>query len=371
MYDPRLDKLARLIVEYSLETEAGHEVIINASPLAEDLVGACCRAVVKVGAHPAFNIGLPGLNEIRINESSEEQLKYISPTVRTRFETCDRFLNIRAGYNSKALTNVDKQKMQIAQRASAELLEIYQRREAAGELSWSLCQFPTHSGAQDAEMSLAEYWEFVMEACKLNEEDPVAAWREVHDIQEKICAYLGEHKDFRVTAPGTDLSYCAEGRTWVNCDGRHNMPDGEVFTGPIEDSVNGHITYSFPAIHLGHEVQNVRLEFKDGKVVDAAADKGEEFLHSVLDTDEGARYVGEVAIGTNYNIKHFSKNMLFDEKIGGTCHVALGRSIPDSGGVNKSVIHWDMLCDLKDGGRYTADGETFYENGRFIKPIRF
>ncbi len=371
MHDPRLNKLARLIVDYSLDVKPGLEVCLQASDLAKPLVRECYREALRAGAHPTVRVAIDGIQEIFLKEAAEEQLSYISPLVWTRIEKTDRFLNILGGHNTKSLTNIDNAKLQKTQRAQAELVKRYSEREAAGELKWSLCQFPTHSGAQEASMSLDEYWEFVMEACKLNEDDPVKAWREFRDKQQLICDYLVEHSEFHVVAEGTDLTYSAAGRVWVNCDGTRNMPDGEVFTGPIEDSVNGHISYSYPAIHLGHEIENVRLEFKDGKVVDATADKGEAFLHSVLETDPGARYVGEAAIGTNYNIKHFTKNMLFDEKIGGTCHFALGRSIPASGGKNESVIHWDMLCDLTKGGRYYADGELFYQDGRFIKPIDF
>lgn len=371
MHDPRLNRLARLLVHYSLEIQPGHEVFISCSDIAKPLLQECFSEILKAGGHPSSQISIEGLANIFFDEADEKQLEYISPVDRCRIETMDRVLNILGGYNSKAMSNIDKNKLQLAQRSKAELIERYSEREAAGELRWSLCQYPTHSSAQEAEMSLSEYWEFVMEACKLNLEDPLAAWREFRDFQQRICDFLGERKDFRVVAEGTDLSYSAEGRVWVNCDGTKNMPDGEVFTGPIEDSVNGHITYSFPAIHLGHEVQNVRLAFKDGKVVEASADKGEEFLHSILDTDEGARYVGEAAIGTNYNITNFTKNMLFDEKIGGTCHFAVGRSIPESGGKNKSVIHWDMLCDLRQGGKYYADGELIHENGHFLKPVEF
>jgi aminopeptidase len=371
MYDPRLKAYAKLMVHYALGVKPDSLVVINANPLAEPLLREVYREVLAAGAHPYNRINLDGLGEIMFKEASDEQLKYIPPIAWTTVEKADYFLHLGGGRNRKSLAGVDPKRMQISQQASKEIQERYMEREAAGELSWSLCQFPTDSGAQEANMSTSDYYEFVLAACLVNEPDPVAAWKKVSETQQKICDYLMTKKDFHVTAEGTDLRYCAEGRTWVNCDGKNNMPDGEVFTGPIEDSVNGHIAYSYPAIHMGKEVENVRLTFKDGKVVDATADKGEEFLIAMLDADEGARYVGEAAIGTNYNIKKFTKNMLFDEKIGGTCHFAVGLSIPESGGKNKSVIHWDMLCNLEQGGRYTADGETFYENGHFTKPITF
>ena len=157
-----------------------------------------------------------------------------------------------------------------------------------------------------------------------------------------------------------------KGRKWINCYGGNNFPDGEVYTGPVEDSVNGHIRFSFPGIYNGNEIEDIRLVFKNGKVVKATAEKGEKLLHQILETDEGAKFVGEVAVGMNHNIKRFTKCMLFDEKIGGTVHLALGKSYADSGGKNKSSIHWDMLCDMRSSGKIYADNELIYENSRFL-----
>jgi aminopeptidase len=371
MYDPRLNSYAKLMVNYSLGVDEGNEVLIAGSHLAAPLVREMYREVLFSGGHPRTNIGVDGLAEILFKEGSDEQLSYVSSATWNDVEKIDCLLQVHSPQNTKALAGVDPARMRINQQAHAKVIERYFERDAAGELNWSLCQFPTHAAAQEANMSLDEYYNFVLEACKVNQEDPVAAWREVEQKQERICAYLTQKKDFHVKAQGTDLGYCAEGRTWVNCCGKRNMPDGEVFTGPIEDSVSGHITFSFPGIFMGKEIEGIRLEFKGGRVVDAAAEKGEDLLHTLLDTDQGSRLVGEAAIGTNYSITAFTKNMLFDEKIGGTCHFAVGRSLPESGGVNQSSIHWDMLCDLRSGGTYTADGEVFYENGHFVKPIKF
>lgn len=185
----------------------------------------------------------------------------------------------------------------------------------------------------------------------------------------KIVDYLNTKKKLQIIAQNTDLKMSLEGRTWINCDGKSNFPDGEVFTAPLEDSVEGEIRFSFPGIYAGKEIEDIRLEFKGGQVVNASAAKGEELLNSLLNTDEGAKRIGEIAIGTNYNIQRFTKNMLFDEKIGGTVHAALGEAIAGTGGKNSSGIHWDLLCDLKAGGKIYADGELFYENGYFIQEI--
>ncbi len=371
MYDPRLNKYAKLMVNYSLTVDPGNEVLISGSHLAAPLIQEAYREVLRSGGYPRTHIGIEGLAETLYKEGSDDQLTYVSSATWNDVEKVDRFLQIRGPENTKSLSGVEPERIRLNQQAHSKIIGRYFEREAAGELKWSMCQFPTHSAAQEANMSLDEYHDFVLNACRVNEEDPVAAWREVEQKQERICEYLMGKKDFHITAPETDLNYCSEDRAWINCCGKHNMPDGEVFTGPIEDSISGHITFSFPGIYMGREIEGIRLEFKDGKVVDASARRGEKLLHTLLDTDEGARRVGEAAIGTNYGISVFSKNMLFDEKIGGTCHFAIGRSLPKSKGVNQSSIHWDMLCDLRSGGRYTADGEVFYENGHFVKPIKF
>jgi aminopeptidase len=371
MHDPRLTGYARLMVNYALEVKKGSEVLIAGSHLAAPLVREMFREVLKSGGHPRTQVGLDGLAEILFKEGSDDQLTYVASSAKNDVENLDCLLQVRSPENTKALAGVPPERMRLNQQAHSKIIQRYFEREAEGGFRWSMCQFPTHAAAQEANMSLDEYHDFVLGACLLTGPDPVKAWRAVQKKQEQICAYLATKKDFRVTAEGTDLKYCAGGRVWINCCGKNNMPDGEVFTGPVEDSVSGHITFSFPGIFMGKEIEGIRLEFKDGRVVDAAAERGEELLQTLLDTDEGSRRVGEAAIGTNYGITRFTRNMLFDEKIGGTCHFALGQSLPGSGGVNRSTLHWDMLCDLRTGGRYTADGEVFHENGRFVKPIAF
>ena len=218
-------------------------------------------------------------------------------------------------------------------------------------------------------MSLSDYEDFVYAACKVDQDDPIAAWKQQRAKQQHIVDFLNTRKQIRIVAPDTDLSYGVAGRQWINCYGDNNFPDGEVFTGPEENSAEGYIRYSFPAIYMGREVNDIRLWFEKGKVVKATADKGEELLHSLIAMDEGAAFLGEVAFGTNYGIQHFSRNMLFDEKIGGTVHLALGAGYPESGSVNKSGLHWDMLCDMRQGGEAYADGELFYKDGQFLETV--
>jgi aminopeptidase len=240
-------------------------------------------------------------------------------------------------------------------------------RAAAGSLRWCGTQFPCHASAQDAEMSLRAYEDFVFRAGLLHLDDPAAAWRQVSERQQRLADYLEDKHEIHFTTPqGTDIRLAVEGRHWINCDGHENFPDGEVFTGPIEDAVEGVICYSFPAVHGGRECDGIRLTFRGGKVVDAQADKGLDFLTAMLDQDAGARTLGEIAIGTNYSIERYTKNTLFDEKIGGTFHAAVGASYPESGGKNDSALHWDMVCDLRHGGKIFVDDKLISENGRFL-----
>lgn len=215
-------------------------------------------------------------------------------------------------------------------------------------------------------MSLTEYQDFVYGAGLLNTAHPIREWEKIRDEQEKWVNYLNSKKELRIVSAHTDLKINISGRKWVNCCGKINFPDGEIFTSPVENGVNGYISFNYPGIYLGKEVEGIYLEVRDGKVITASAKKGEDLLKSLLETDRGARYFGEVAIGTNYQIQKFTKNMLFDEKIGGTAHLALGDSLPDTGGQNHSIIHWDMLCEMKSEGRIYADQELFYEQGRFL-----
>ncbi|MEO0080630.1 MAG: aminopeptidase, partial [candidate division WOR-3 bacterium] len=239
-------------------------------------------------------------------------------------------------------------------------------REARGELRWVGTQFPTDASAQDAEMALVEYEDFVYGAGMVDRKDPIGEWRRISARQRKLVRRLNRLKEIRIVGPDTDIRFGVEGRKWVNCDGHVNFPDGEVFTSPQEELTEGFIRYSYPAVYGGREVENVRLRFERGRVVEARADKGEEFLRAMLETDEGARYVGELSFGTNYAIKRFTKNTLFDEKIGGTMHVALGASLPETGGKNKSGLHWDMVCDTRKGFVVYGDGRPLLKNGRFV-----
>ncbi len=365
MADPRHRKLAQVLIRYSLDVKPGDKILIASSELGAPLVREAYREAIRAGACPATRVRLSGLSEIALREGSEDQISHVSDMDRKEIEYYDAQLNILADANTKELAGVDPQRIVLAQKTRGPLMERFMERSAARELNWNLTLFPTQAHAQDAGMSLSDYEDFVFDAGLLDHDDPPAAWRGVHDEQQRIADFLSSHDEIHIVAPGTDLTYRVGGRKWINASGTRNFPDGEVFTGPIEDSASGTVRFSYPAVYAGNEVEEVRLRFEAGKVVEATAGRGQDFLLSMLDQDPGARFLGEVAFGLNYGIKQFTRNILFDEKIGGTMHMALGRSYPDTGGKNESSLHWDMISDLRDGKAY-ADGELCYEGGRFI-----
>ncbi|MEO0077935.1 MAG: aminopeptidase [candidate division WOR-3 bacterium] len=366
MNDTRVAKLARLLVNYSLRLRKGDWVIIKGPAIAEELIQACQVEALVAGAFVSVRASLAETTYVPFRHASEEQLKFIAPNERLEMSRADALLFIWGGWNSKALTGIDPARLALAQAARRPLFDIMLKREASGSLRWVGTQFPTHSSAQDAEMSLTEYQDFVYGAGMLDRPDPVAEWHKVSKRQAGLVKRLSRLSTVRIVGEDTDITFGVKGRKWINCDGRVNFPDGEVFTSPLEDATEGTIRYTFPAVYNGREVENVRLWFKAGRVVDARADKGEEFLVKMLDTDPGARQVGELAFGTNYSIKRFTRNTLFDEKIGGTMHVAIGASLPEAGGKNKSAIHWDMVCDTRSGFLVYGDGKPLMKNGRFV-----
>ncbi len=366
MTDPRVEKLAELLVRYSAPVKPGDRVVIEADALAAPLIRAVYAHVLQAGGHPLVLAQLEGLDETFFRYASEEQLKHVSEVSKLIINTYDVRIALVADHNTKALSNIDPARMVLRSRARTELMETFMRRAAAGELKWTLTIFPTNAFAQDAEMSLDEYEDFVYGACLPDMNDPVGYWQRFSAWQQKIVDWFKDKKEVHITAPGTDLRLSVAGRTFQNCDGHYNMPDGEVFTGPVEDSLEGHVLFSYPAIHQGREVTGVRLWFEKGRVVKATADKNEEYLLKTLDTDEGARRVGEFAIGTNEGITRFTREILFDEKINGSFHLALGAGYPETGSQNKSAIHWDMICDLRQGGEIRVDGQLLHKDGRFV-----
>src|SRR3954468_18566632 len=326
------------------------------------------RAALAAGAHAYARVDLDGLEELMLAEASEEQLTYLSPIDWREVETVDAIVTIWSETNTRSMSRADPGRLSRSIATQRKLANRRWERVARGELHWCGTLMPTHAHAQEAEMSLAEYERFVFGACHvLDGEDPVAHWESVSSELRAHARVLEQARELRIVGRDTDLRLGVEGRSWVAADGRLNMPDGEVFTSPLETATEGEIRFTFPAIFHGREVEDVRLRFQDGRVVDCEAARGVEHLRAMLDMDEGARRLGEVAFGLNYEIDRFTRNILFDEKIGGTMHLALGSSFPELGGRNASGLHWDMICDLRADGEVYADGELVWRAGSFLE----
>ena len=366
MKNPLIEKWAKALVGYSVEVRPGQNVVIMGQTAAEDLLVACAKEVIAAAAHPIIWPQVEGVAPYLLMHGSDEQLQWLSPFETYARTQADVMINIRAETNTRRMNEVDPTRQRLYTSARNELSATYMQRAADGELDWTLTLYPTDAYAQDADMDTAAFTDFCMKAMKLDQDDPVAAWQELHDDQQRLIDWLDGKSEIRLTSPDTDLTVNVAGRTWVNSDGRRNFPSGEIFTGPVETSANGHIRFSFPVVTGGRRIEDIRLKFEDGKVVDATASKNEEYLITTLDTDAGARYLGEFAFGTNFGIQTFIGNILFDEKIGGTVHMALGRGYPETGSHNVSAIHWDMICDLREGGEITVDGELFQKDGTFV-----
>lgn len=365
MADPRVQKLAQVIIRYSLGIRRGERLMVLATLPGLPLVVEVYREAIRAGALPEVRFSVDALIEINLREGNEDQLRYQSVLHERDVEHIDAFLQIRAEDNTKSLNGVDPRPMALFQEAQAPLFERFAQREAAGELRWCLALFPTRAYAQEAGMSLAEYEDLVYRADLLDSDDPAAEWDRVRAEQQRIVEFFSGHDEIRILGPGTDLRYRTRGRTWINASGKINLPDGEVYTAPIENSVSGAVAFTYPVGYQGRVVEGVRLTFRDGRVEEAKAERGEDFLLSMLDLDQGARFVGEVAFGLNRGIRQFTNNTLFDEKICGTMHIALGRSLEGTGGENESALHWDMVSDLGEAEVF-ADGELCCRGGRFI-----
>ncbi|MBN1657960.1 MAG: aminopeptidase [Anaerolineae bacterium] len=365
MADPRVEAVARILVDYSVDVQPGQFVQVSGTPEGKPLLLAIYKRVLERGGHPWLRVGFDETAEILFKVASDEQLDYIPGVLRQAVEDIHASISVWTEVNTKALTNVDPARQARRGRAQRPISERFLERAANKELKWTGTAFPTNAFAQDAEMSLSEFEDFVYGAALVHEPDPIAAWQAVSREQQKLIDWLQDKGQVRLVGPDTDLTLSIKGRSWVNCDGHENFPDGEIFTGPIENSVNGTVRFTYPACEGGREVEDVRLWFEDGKVVKATAAKNEEYLLTMLDTDEGSRYLGEFAFGTNRGVQRFTKNILFDEKIGGTVHMAVGTGYPETGSLNRSSIHWDMICDLRQGGEVWVDGVLFAKDGEF------
>lgn len=371
MRDHRLDKLAKVLVEYSTAVQPDQLVRISGPPVALPLIEAIVEQVLQAGGHPQIRCVPDSLTDLMLEFGNEQQLQYLSPLALHEVETIDVSIGLWAETNTRHLSGVDPKRQAMLAAARRPVMVTFMNRAKDQKLKWCGTLFPTEASAQDAEMSLRHYESFVFNAGHLEEDDPISHWRQIEARQQKVVEFLDGKKQIRFQASnGTDVTVTVEDMSWVNCCGHENFPDGEVFTGPnlnAEDGgVNGIVKYHFPAVHAGREVHDIEFVFKQGRVVEARASKNQDFLIEMLDQDKGARALGEVAIGTNYHIQQYTKNTLFDEKIGGTFHMAVGCGYPETGNTNESGLHWDMVCDLRQGGTISVDGQTISKDGRFV-----
>ena len=366
MRDPRVANLAKILVGYSTKVGEGDTCLIDGPSAAEPLIAAVYEEVLAAGGLPVLSLSFEGQTSAFFAGASDAQLDWVSPAQRWAAHEADCRIAIWAETNTRELSNVEPERQTRRRAATRELSQAVMTRAAAGEHRWVGTMFPTNAHAADAEMSLAEFEDFYFRACLADDGDPLGAWKRAAEEWHRLAGHFEGAEEVRIAGPGTDLRLGVSGRQFVVADGEHNMPDGEFFTGPVEDSVEGEVRFHLPATIGGREVVGVHLRFEAGKVVDAGAERGEDYLISLLDTDDGARRLGELGIGTNYGIANGTRSILLDEKIGGTIHLAVGASYPETGGVNESAVHTDLVCDLRQGGRIEVDGKLVQEDGKFL-----
>lgn len=354
MVDIRVKKLANILVNYSIKIKKGDYIQLGFEAKGQELALECYKLILKKGAYPIANASLPGFVYAYYKNASLEQIEHFPDLAMHESKRVAGSISIGGEYNTKELTSIDPKKIALRRKVTKPLSDIFIKKD-----NWVICEFPTEALAQDAELSLEEFEDFAYNATNLD-------WSKESKKQDKLKEILDKGQTVRIIAPDTDLTFSIKGRQGRKCDGHRNMPDGEVFIAPVDDSAEGHIKYTYPAIYSGREVSGVYLEFQKGKVVKATAEKGEDFLKEMIATDAGSCKLGEFGIGVNYGIQKFIKQILFDEKIGGTIHLALGMAYPEGGGKNKSAVHWDMIKDLRKGGELHIDGKLIQKNGKFM-----
>ncbi|MFZ5818939.1 MAG: aminopeptidase [Chloroflexota bacterium] len=371
MTDPRIQNFAKILVERCTRVQPGDRVVIEATTAAEPLIRELYIQIMEKGGLPHPLIALPGAmpfsqDNLYLAYASEAQLEFVPTFLKYAYDNFEGRIRIHSSTNTRSMTSIDPARVQKRNKSLGPITEAQFRRGAEGAFKWVTTLYPTEAYAQDAEMSLEEYADFVFRANHAHEEEPIAYWDSVETAQQKAVDWMAGRGQVVLRGPNVDLSLSVKGRAFMNSCGTHNMPDGEVYTGPVEDSVNGWVRFTYPAITNGVSVEGIELTFSNGRVETARADKNQDFLLKMLETDAGSRYLGEFAIGTNFEIDKFTGQILFDEKIGGSFHMALGAGYPETGAKNKSAIHWDMICDMRTDSEIIVDGDLFYKNGGFV-----
>ncbi len=365
MSDPRTAKLADVLVNYSTKVQPGEWVGILGDVAALPLLREVYSAVVKAGGNPTLLLSDEAMRREFYRYANDEQMNWLDPTMSLYLDKADVYIRVNAPTNTRAMSNIDPKRVRQVASAQGGWLETRMRRASEGSFKWVGTLFPTEALAQDAGMSLEEYEDFVYSATYANHADPVADWQAMGAMQQQKIDWLKGKKHIKCVGPNIDLELSIDGRTFINACGERNMPDGEIFTGPVEDSVQGWVRFSYPSIKDGRAVEGIELKFVDGRVEEATSKTNQDLLFAQLDADSRSRYLGEFAIGTNFGINKFTGQILYDEKIGGTVHMAIGFGYPDTGSINKSSVHWDMICDMRTDSEIYVDGELFYKNGAF------
>ncbi len=371
MSDPRVQKFAKVLVEHSARIVPGDRVLIEGTTAAEPLIRELYIQILEKGGHPHTMVALPGMmpfsqDEFYLTYASDAQLDFVPTFYKLAYDQFESRIRIHSATNARGTTNIDPARVQRRGKALSVITEAQFRRGAEGVFKWVTTLYPTEAYAQDASMSLKEYEDFVFGAVHAHEADPIAYWKSTETGQQQAIDFLAGKGQVVLRGPNVDLTLSIKGRKFMNSTGTYNMPDGEIYTGPVEDSVNGWVKFTYPAIYGGVAVEGAELTFSNGRVETAVAEKNQDYLLKMLESDAGSRFLGEFAIGTNFDINRFTGNILFDEKIGGSFHMALGAGYPETGSKNKSAIHWDMICDMRTDSEITVDGELFYKNGQFV-----
>ena len=371
MSDPRVAKYAKVLLEYCTRIKPGDRLLIEGTTAAEPLIRELYIQALQKGAHPHPMVGLPGMtpfiqDELYLTYANDAQLEFVPTFYKQAYDQFEARIRIHSSTNTRGTTSIDPNKAKKRGIGLGPVTEAQMRRGAEGALRWVTTLYPTDAYAQDAEMSLEQYEDFVFHACHVHEDDPVTFWRQVEKDHEKAIKWLEGKNQVVLRGPNVELTLSIKGRKFNNSCGTHNMPDGEIYTGPVEDSVNGWVKFTYPAIYGGVAVEGAELTFSNGRVTQVKATKNQEYLIKMLESDAGARYLGEFAIGTNFEISKFTGQILFDEKIGGSFHMALGAGYPETGSKNKSNIHWDFICDMRKDAEIVIDGQPFYKNGQFV-----
>ena len=371
MTDSRIEKFAKVLVEHSARVVPGDRILIEATIAAEPLIRELYIQILQKGGHPHLMVALPGMmpfsqDELYLTYANDSQLDFVPTFYKLAYDQFEGRIRVHSATNTRGLTNIDPNKVQRRGKAISSITEAQMRRGAEGVFKWVTTLYPTEAYAQDASMSLKEYEDFVFGAVHTNEDDPIAFWNGTAAGQQKAIDFLAGKSQVILRGPNVDLTLSIKNRKFMNSTGMYNMPDGEIYTGPVEDSVNGWVKFTYPAIYGGVAVEGAELIFSNGRVEQGKAEKNQDYLLKMLESDAGSRFLGEFAIGTNFDITKFTGNILFDEKIGGSFHMALGAGYPETGSKNKSAIHWDMICDLRTDSEILVDGELFYKNGQFV-----